>query len=169
MRSNASSYISFLLGEDTYAIDVSRVLEVLEIQKITRLPNTLPFIRGIINFRNEVVPVIDTHIKIKLPELVETEKTVIIIIEIEYQEKPLIVGMLADGVQDVIQIQELSIKSTPGIGSEIGKQFVRGMLIGETGFIMIIDIDKVFMDDELDVLNGHAQSQDFFETFDNEE
>lgn len=168
MRGTVNSYISFLLGDDTYAIEVSKVLEVLEIQKITHLPNTLRFIRGIINFRNEVVPVIDTNVKIRLPATIETEKTVIIIVEIEYENNPLIIGMMADGVQDVIQIAEDSIKTTPSIGKDIGKQFVRGMLIGEKGFIMVMDLDKVFADDELDILSEHAQSGDFL-NLENEE
>ena len=150
--SNKNSYLSFRLGNEIFAITVQKVLEVLEIQKITKVPKTPNHIRGVINFRGEILPVIDTRIKFNLPIAEETIKTVIIVLDLQINDKTMTLGAIADSVCDVLEINETDIKAVPELGSRYNVEFLIGMFKNDDGFIMILDIDKVFSVEELSIV-----------------
>lgn len=144
-----NSYLAFRLGEEIFATNVDKVLEVLEIQKITKVPQTPVYMRGVINLRGEVLPVIDTRIKFNMPQAEDTERTVIIVFDLQLKEKKIMLGAIADSVKEVLEINDKDIKPVPELGSEYNSKFIQGMYKSHEDFIMLLDIDEVFSIEEL--------------------
>ncbi len=147
-NSNKITYLSFVLGEEIFAVNVGKVLEVLEHQKITRVPKTPSYIKGVINFRGEILPVIDTRLKLNLAEQQINDKTVIIVLDLKVKDKSVILGAMADSVKDVIEIHENEIRDVPDIGNRYNVEFLQGMVKIENIFVMLLNVDKVFLSDE---------------------
>lgn len=144
-----NSFLAFRLGEEIFATNVDKVLEVLEIQKITKVPQTPVYMRGVINLRGEVLPVIDTRIKFNMPQAEDTERTVIIVFDLQLKEKKIMLGAIADSVKEVLEINDKDIKPVPELGSEYNSKFIQGMYKSHEDFIMLLDIDEVFSIEEL--------------------
>ena len=144
-----TQYLTFKLDEEIFALDISKVREVLDFTTITKVPRTPDFMRGVINLRGSVVPVIDMRLKFGMPVTEKTVNTCIIIVEISLDGETTVLGALADSVQEVMDLEPDQIEPAPKIGTKLRTDFIRGMGKRETNFIMILDIDKVFSSDEL--------------------
>ena len=148
--STLTSYLSFKLGDETFAANVSKVLNILEMTKITKVPKAPNYMKGVINLRGTVLPLIDTRIKFGLTETEFTANTCILVLDITIGEDNLQVGGLVDAVQEVLEIEPKQILPPPNIGTKYHSEFISGMYkAGEEQFIMILDMDKVFSFDEL--------------------
>ncbi len=147
--SHASQYLTFRLGDEVFALDISQVREVLDYSTVTRVPRTPDFMRGVINLRGSVVPVVDMRLKFGMPKTERTINTCIIIVEIKSGEENVLLGALADSVQEVIEIEPESIEPPPRIGTGLKVDFIKGM--GKRGekFLIILDIDRVFSMEEI--------------------
>lgn len=145
----ADSYLTFTLDSALFAIGVSKVLEILEIKPIAKVPMSPAFMRGVINLRGNILPVIDARIKFGMPETPFTIDSCIIVIGIGTGKDTLLVGVLVDSVKEVIDIPDTAIQPSPGIGAFYNNELVTGM--GNTGgdFAMVLDPDKVFAAEEL--------------------
>jgi len=152
MINEKESYLSFNLADETFAINVKKVLEVLQMQKITKVPQTQSYVRGVINFRGEILPVIDTRIKFNMPSIEDNARTIIIVLDLQIKGKEIKVGAIADAVKDVIDIKGIDIKDVPEMGSRYNTDFIFGMIRVDENFIMILDIDKVFSVDEINLV-----------------
>jgi purine-binding chemotaxis protein CheW len=150
--SNANQYLTFTLDEEQYAISVAKVREVLEHTKITKLPRTAEFMKGIINLRGAGVPVIDLRLKFGLPETPITKDTSIIVMEVESLDGNVVVGALADSVHEVVDIEESAIEPAPRFGTRLSAEFIKGVGKKEELFIIILDIDRIFNAEEISVL-----------------
>jgi purine-binding chemotaxis protein CheW len=148
----ADSYLTFTLDSALFAIGVSKVLEILEIKPIVKVPMSPAFMRGVINLRGNILPVIDARIKFGMSDAPFTIDSCIIVIGIGEGKEPLLVGVLVDSVREVIDIPNEAIQPSPGIGAFYNNELVVGM--GSTGgdFAMILDPDKVFAAEELAAL-----------------
>ncbi len=153
-----TQYLSFKLDGEEFALDISKVREVLDFTKITRVPQTPGFMRGVINLRGSVVPVVDLNMKFGIKDTEKTVNTRIIIGEIEVDGEETILGVLADSVHEVIELEPENIEPAPKIGTRLNTEFIRGMGKREEEFIMILDIDKVFSADELAVFSQAGQA-----------
>lgn len=142
-----NSYLSFMLCKEIFAVDVKNVLEVLEKQIITEIPDTPGYITGVVNFRGEILPVIETRVKFKMP-CRETEKYVIIVFELELNGKKQLLGAMVDSVVDVIEIDDSTLKEVPEMGTDYNTDYVKGMLKTNNGFVMVLNIHKVFSKSE---------------------
>jgi len=151
-NSNANQYLTFTLDNEQYAIGVAKVREVLEHTKITRLPRTAVFMKGIINLRGVGVPVIDLRLKFGLAETPITKDTSIIVMEVESQDGSVVVGALADAVHEVVEIDEASIEPAPRFGTRLAAEFIKGVGKKDDLFIIILDIDRIFNAEEIQVL-----------------
>jgi purine-binding chemotaxis protein CheW len=140
------------LDNEQYAIGVAKVREVLEHTKITKLPRTAVFMKGIINLRGAGVPVIDLRLKFGLAETPITKDTSIIVMEVESQDGSVVVGALADAVHEVVEIDEKSIEPAPRFGTRLAAEFIRGVGKKDDLFIIILDIDRIFNAEEIQVL-----------------
>jgi purine-binding chemotaxis protein CheW len=146
-------YLSFKLEEEEFALDISKVREVLDFTKVTRVPKTPDFMRGVINLRGSVVPVIDLNKKFGIRDTEKTVNTRIIIGEVEIEGDQTILGVLADSVHEVMELEPVCIEPVPRIGVKLNIDFLKGMGKREEEFIMILDIDRVFSVEELVLVN----------------
>lgn len=148
--SSLSSYLSFKLGDEVFAANVSKVLNILEMTNITKVPKAPPYMKGVINLRGTVLPLIDTRIKFGLSPTEFTPNTCILVLDIKIENEGIQIGSLVDSVQEVMEIEPHQILPPPNIGSKFHSEFITGMYkVREDQFIMILDVDKVFSSDEL--------------------
>jgi purine-binding chemotaxis protein CheW len=147
-------YLTFKLAEEIFAFDVAKVREILEITNITKVPQTPDFMRGVINLRGSVVPVIDLKLNFAMQRTEQTINTCIIVVEVNLHGEAIVLGVLADSVQEVVEMEPNLIEPAPKLGTKLKTEFIKGMgKVGET-FVMILDIDKVFSAEELTELQG---------------
>lgn len=144
-----SQYLTFMLDDEVFALDVSQVREVLDLQPITKVPGTPPFMRGVINVRGSVVPVMDLRHKFGLAAAEKTQDTRIIVMEIDMDGETNVIGTLADSVNEVMDMEADKIEPPPKIGMRWRTEFIKGIGKREDQFIIILDINRVFSSDEL--------------------
>ena len=147
-------YLTFKLAEEVFALDVAKVREILEQSSITKVPQTPDFMRGVINLRGSVVPVIDMRLKFGMSATEQTVNTCIIVAEVQMDDETIVLGALADSVQEVIEMEPEQIEAAPHIGTRLNTDFIKGMGKHDERFIMILDIDKVFTNEELATVQG---------------
>ena len=138
-----NSYLSFLLHKEIFAVDVKNVIEVLEKQSITEVPDTPEYIVGVLNFRGEILPVFEIRTKFNMPER-EKDTYVIIVLELFINEKRQLLGAIVDSVVDVLEISDAEIKEVPELGENNKNESIIGMYKSNDGFIMLLDIQSVF-------------------------
>lgn len=147
-----TQYLTFKLDEEIFALDIAKVREVLDYTTVTKVPRTPEFMRGVINLRGSVVPVVDMRLKFGMTKTDKTVNTCIIIVEITLAGETVVLGALADAVHEVIELEPGQIEPAPKIGTRLKTDFIRGMGKRGEGFIIILDIDKVFSSDELSLV-----------------
>lgn len=140
----AVQYLTFKLAEEVFAFDVAKVREILEMTAITRIPQTPAYMRGVINLRGSAVPVIDLKMNFAMESTEQTINTCIIVVEVNLGGEVLVLGVLADSVQEVVEMDTGSMEPPPKIGTRLNTEFIKGMGKVEESFVMILDIDKVF-------------------------
>jgi purine-binding chemotaxis protein CheW len=146
---STTQYLTFKLDDEVYALDITKVREVLDVTTITKVPRTPEFMRGVINLRGSVVPVVDLRLKFGMKKTEKTVNTCINIVEVTVDGDTIILGALADSVQEVIELGSDSVEPAPKIGTRLRTEFIKGMARQNDRFIIILDIDKVFSLDEL--------------------
>ena len=152
-------YLTFKLREEVFALEITKVREVLEYTTVTKVPRTPDFMSGVINLRGNVVPVIDLNLKLGMPRTEKTIETCIIIVEIEVGGETVILGALADSVQEVIEIEPENIEPAPRIGTNLEIEFLKGMGKKDDKFMMILDIDKVFSIEDITAVSGVTENR----------
>lgn len=159
--SKINSYLTFKLGEEEFAAHVSKVLNILEMTKITEVPKSPDYMTGVINLRGSVLPVIDTRIKFGMTPTEYTANTCIVVMDIEMDGESIHVGALVDSVQAVLEIDDNQILPPPSIGHKYRSEFIEGVAnINET-FIMILNMEEVFSSEEItDLRDTTSDNQD---------
>jgi purine-binding chemotaxis protein CheW len=142
-------YLTFALGEEVFALETGSVREVIELVPVTRIPKTPPFMRGVINLRGHAVPVVDLRVKFDMPKVADTVNTCIIIVDVEVEGENCYMGAIVDSVREVFEMSSDQINPPPRMGTSIRADFIRGMGKQNEEFIMILDIGKVFSEEEL--------------------
>ena len=155
----AKSYLTFKLGEEQFGVHVSQVLNILEMTSITRVPKSPEYMKGVINLRGKVLPVIDARIKFGMEETEYTNNTCIIVMDLEMEEKPINIGTIVDGVLSVVEISENEIEPPPSIGSKFKSEFIYGMAKVEEEFIMLVDMQKVITADEMTEISDKSKTE----------
>jgi len=141
--------LTFKLEDEIFALDISKVREVLDFTATTKVPGMPDFMRGVINLRGSVVPVVDLRLKFKMSRTEQTVNTCVIITEVTVDNQTTLLGMLADSVQEVIDLEPSHIECAPRIGTRLNTAFISGMGKRGNSFIIMLDIDKVFSTEEL--------------------
>jgi len=144
-----TQYLTFKLENEVFALEIAKVREVLDFTSITKVPRIPEFMRGVINLRGSVVPVVDMRLKFGMTKTERTVNTCIIIVEIHLDGDATVLGALADSVQEVLELGPGQIESAPRIGTRLRTEFIRGMGKRDEQFVIILDIDRVFSVDEL--------------------
>jgi len=150
-------YLTFKLKDEVFAVDVAQVREILDLAPITRVPQTPDFMRGVINLRGSVVPVVDMRLKFGLDKKEDTINTCIIVVEVSVDDETTVLGAMADSVQEVFELEPGHIEPPPKIGSRLSMEFIRGIGKRDGRFIMILDIDRVFSVRELEVIKDTGE------------
>lgn len=157
-EAEATQYLTFKLEDEMFALDISKVREVLEFSSVTKVPRTPEFMRGVINLRGSVVPVVDLRLKFGMTRTEKTVNTCVIIVEVSFENESMVLGALADSVQEVIELEPEKIEPAPNIGMQLRTDFIKGMGKRDEEFIIILDIDKIFTADELAIAQEASQS-----------
>jgi purine-binding chemotaxis protein CheW len=150
--SDTRQYLTFQLDEEVFAIDVSNVREILEFTTVTKVPCTPEFMRGVINLRGSVVPVLDMRLKFGLTRTEKTVDTCIIVVEVSFEGETTIIGALVDSVQEVFELEPGDVEPAPNIGTQLKTEFIKGMGKRDNHFIIILDINRVFSTEELSLV-----------------
>ncbi|HBG04703.1 MAG: chemotaxis protein CheW [Geobacteraceae bacterium GWC2_58_44] len=146
-----TQYLTFKLEDELFALDIGKVREVLDFTTITKVPRTPDYMRGVINLRGSVVPVLDLRLKFGMEKAEKTVNTCVIIVEVEMGGEKVVMGAMADAVQEVLDLEPDQIEPPPRIGTRLNTDFIKGMGKHAEQFIIILDIDEVFTADELEM------------------
>ena len=156
---NQQQYLTFFLADEQYAVGVLRVKEIIEYGVVTRVPTTPPYIRGVINLRGSVVPVVDLSVKFGMLECPVSRRTCIIILETMLGGERVVMGIVADAVSQVIQFSPQDIEPAPAFGTSVRLEHLEGMGKLGTKFVLILNMDHVFAaDDPVVSLTGQSFS-----------
>ena len=144
VQSKATQYLTFMLREEGFAVEISKVREVLDVTTMTRIPRMPDYLSGVINLRGTVVPVMDLGQKLGMGSIEHTKNTCIMIVELEVDGNLVEMGVLTDSVQMVLDLNPEDIESVPKMGTNLNTEFIKGMgRQAEEKFLIILDIDKV--------------------------
>ncbi len=155
-----NQFLTFTLKAEKYAIDVARVREVLELVPISKVPKTPAYMKGVINLRGSVVPVIDLRLKFDMEEAEPTVDTCIIVLEVHLSgEEVIVLGAVSDSVEEVIELPPEKIEPTPRIGTRLDTDFIQGMGKYNEEFLILLDIDKVFTASDIVSLANTVKSE----------
>lgn len=153
-------YLTFLLASEEYAINILKVKEIIEYDTVTMVPKTPKWVRGVINLRGSVVPVVDVGVKFGLEQTGVTKTTCIVIVEAQYEGQSSTVGVIADAVQQVIDLTAQEIHCVPEFGTRVKVDYLVGMAQLGKKFALLLDVDKVLSAEELVHLNGISANGD---------
>lgn len=153
----AGKYMTFKLAREEYGVAILKVRELIGLMEITKVPGTQSFIRGVINLRGKVIPVVDLRQKFGMEATKSTDQTVIIVVQLETRKGPLTMGILVDEVLEVLNIEGKNIEPPPSFGSgSFDTDFILGVGKAERRVIFLLDIDRVLSDSEQSALASAA-------------
>jgi len=144
-----TQYLTFKLADEIFAVDVAKVREILDFTPATKVPGTPDYMRGVINVRGNVVPVVDMRLKFGLEKTEQTVDTCIVVMEIAVDEDTAVLGALVDSVQEVFELEPGQIEPPPRIGTRWRTEFIKGIGKRNSELIIILDIDRVFASEEI--------------------
>ncbi len=146
-------YLTFTLEDEEYGISIIKIKEIIGMMSITSVPRTPDFVKGVINLRGKVIPVIDLRLKFAMGEIPYTDRTCIIVVEIESDASIVLIGIVVDAVSEVLNVSGEDIEETPTFGSKLDTDYILGMAKMEGGVKILLDIDKVLSAKEIEALN----------------
>lgn len=152
----AGKYLTFVLGDETYGLEILKVQEIIGMMNVTHVPRTPAFVRGVINLRGKVIPVIDLRLKFDMEGREDTDRTCIIVVQVVRDSQTVTMGIIVDEVSEVLDIADGQIEVPPALGTAVETQFILGM--GKIGqkVVMLLDIDRVLTLTELSAVLQQA-------------
>lgn len=153
-------YLTFLLASEEYAISILKVKEIIEYDTVTTVPKTPKWVRGVINLRGSVVPVVDVGVKFGLEQTGVTKTTCIVIVEAQYEGQSSTIGVIADAVRQVVDLTVQDIHAVPEFGTRVKVDYLVGMAQLGKKFALLLDVDKVLSAEELVQLSDISASGD---------
>jgi purine-binding chemotaxis protein CheW len=156
MADREGKYLTFKLAGEEYGIGILKVKEIIGMMPITTVPRTPDYVKGVINLRGKVIPVIDLRLKFGMQEMGYSERTCIIVVEIRGQYGAILIGIVVDAVSEVLNIRSTEIEETPNFGASLETQYILGMAKMNGGVKILLDIDKVLSTEEVALLDRAA-------------
>ena len=147
--SSQGQFLTFTLGKEIFALDIVKVREVLELTTVSEIPRTPEYMKGVINLRGHAVPVVDMRLKLGMSQTEHTVDTCIIILEVAFDGDAIVMGALVDSVREVFEMSENDIEPAPKMGAAIEASYIKGMGRQDDQFIIIVDVDRIFSEEEL--------------------
>lgn len=164
LEASVTQYLTFMCAGERLAVDILDVKELIEMTSMTRVPMTPDFIRGVINLRGSVVPVVDLSARLAAKQCSLTKRSSIVLVEVTQGEQTQTLGMLVDEVSEILEIEAKNVQPAPSFGSHIRTDFIQAMGNVNGEFIILLAIDKVLSVEELSALNevaGISQQHDY--------
>ena len=156
MAEREGKYLTFTLAEEEYGIGILKIKEIIGMLPITSVPQTPDFVKGVINLRGKVIPVIDLRLRFGMGEIDYTERTCIIVVEIDGQAGTVLIGIVVDSVSEVLNVKAADIADTPTFGTKLNTEYILGMAKMEGGVKILLDIDQVLSGEEISALEKAA-------------
>jgi len=156
MADREGKYLTFTLADEEYGIGILKIKEIIGMMPITTVPQTPEFVKGVINLRGKVIPVLDLRLRFGMEPIDYTERTCIIVVEIEGQSGTIMIGIVVDAVSEVLNIKAEDIEDTPTFGTRLNTDYILGMAKMEGGVKILLDIDRVLSQEEVDLLEKAA-------------
>ena len=156
MVDKEGKYLTFTLAEEEYGIGILKIKEIIGMLPITSVPQTPEFVKGVINLRGKVIPVMDLRLRFGMPSIDYSERTCIIVVEIDGQVGTILVGIVVDAVSEVLNIKGDDIEKTPTFGTKLNTDYILGMAKMEGGVKILLDIDQVLGSDTISNLSEAA-------------
>ena len=153
---NAEQFLTFQLADEAYGVEILKVQEIRGWEPVRIIPNTPSFVKGALNLRGTVVPIIDLRERFGMPIAEHTPVTVVIVLNVENGANSYVVGIVADTVSDVLDIKLSDIKKAPDLGSQIDTRYMRGMYVSKQGMTMLLNIDKLLNQEEFGQISSIA-------------
>jgi len=147
--SRAGKYLTFNLGPEEYGIEILKVVEIIGLMKITAVPRTPNYVRGIINLRGTIHPVIDLRTKFSMDSIEDTQETCIIVLEIEKDGQSEQIGVVVDNVKEVQDIADKEIEDSPSLGHDVDTKFIKGMANVKDKVVILLNVEKIFSESDL--------------------
>lgn len=160
VTSKLNSYLSFRLDDETFATNVGSVLSILEMTRITKVPCSPAYLKGVINLRGEVLPVIDIRIRFGMSPAEISSNTCILVMEFTLDNQDVKVGVIVDSVSEVHEIEPEEILPAPTIASKYKSEFMEGVYKDGDAFIMLLNMEKIFTYDELQVISSSLKIEE---------
>lgn len=151
-------YLTFTLAEEDYGISIKKIREIIGMMPVTKVPQVNAFVKGVINLRGKVIPVIDLRLRFGMEEVEHTDRTCIVIVEVVAGQGTVQMGIIVDSVSEVLNIQEADIEPSPDLSAGNRTRYILGMAKMEESVKILIDIDKVLGEDEVRDLEHAARS-----------
>ena len=156
MSDKEGKYLTFSLSDEEYGIGILKIKEIIGMMPITTVPQTPDFVKGVINLRGKVIPVIDLRHRFGMEPIEYTERTCIIVVEIESLAGMVMIGTVVDSVSEVLNILSADIEETPAFGTKLNTEYILGMAKMEGGVKILLDIDRVLNTQEIEMLEKSA-------------
>ncbi len=147
-------YLTFSLADEEYGIGILKIKEIIGIMPITTVPQTPDFLKGVINLRGKVIPIIDLRLRFEMNSINYTERTCIIVVENVGQNETIQLGIVVDAVSEVINVQTDEVEDTPAFGTKLDTEYILGMAKMEGGVKILLDIDKVLNTEEITTIEN---------------
>lgn len=157
---DGSQFLTFLLAGEEYGVDILRVQEIKGWNAVTPIPNTPEYIRGVINLRGTIVPIVDLRRRFGLEPVEYGPMTVVIVLKVMREDKSRVMGIIVDAVSDVYNVQDESLKPAPDFGSVVNVDFVQGLATVNETMVIILDIDHLLNSGELAVVDGVGEDDE---------
>jgi len=152
LNRKGGKYLTFSIGDEEYGISILKIKEIIGMLPITMVPQTPEFVKGVINLRGKVIPVIDLRLRFSMEAIPYTERTCIIVSEIEGEENTIQTGIVVDSVSEVLNIKEGEIADTPTFGMDMNTEYILGIAKMEDSVKILLDINKVMNVGEIKAL-----------------
>ena len=152
MTIKTGKYLTFILAQEEYGIGILKVKEIIGMMAITTIPRTPKFVKGVINLRGKVIPIIDLRLKFKMEAIPYSERTCIIVVEIDSDTTTVLIGIVVDAVSEVLNIKEDEIEETPKFGTNLNTEYILGMAKIQKGVKILLNIDQVLSAEEINVI-----------------
>jgi purine-binding chemotaxis protein CheW len=145
----AGKYLTFLIGKEEFGVAVLKVREIMGMQDVTAVPRTPLYLKGVMNLRGKIIPVVDLRLKFGLPSVEYTKRTCIIVVQVMGASVPLLMGMVVDEVSEVVVLAPADIEDTPDFGSNVCTSYILGMAKIKGKVIILLDINEVLTSQEI--------------------
>ena len=152
-KSTEGKFLTFILGDEVYGIAILKVREIIKLMDITTVPRTSDYLKGVINLRGKVIPIVDLRSKFSMPEIEHTQETCIIVVEVNQTS----IGIIVDSVSEVSNIKSGEIEEAPHLGQDIDTNFILGLGKTKERIVILLDIEQVLSSEELETVEQLAK------------